>query len=150
MIKNQRQPKNIKIILHSRKTQHKKLPNARITDENYDIIIERKSYTFKNPKRKFWINKDWRCNSKNIVYVAKCNKCKQIYIGLTQTPNTRISLRKSNIKIPENRKLNVSKQLYECNLGKFKTMPIYQTKDYTLLQIKEKDIVDKIKLMLNK
>ena len=39
-----------------------------------DIIIEGKSYTFKNPETKFKINKNLSCNSKNVVYVIECNK----------------------------------------------------------------------------
>ena len=34
-----------------------------------DMIIEGKSYTFKNPETKFKINKDLRRNSKNTVYI---------------------------------------------------------------------------------
>ena len=66
------------------------------------------------------------------VYVCKieCNKCKEVYVGLTQALNARISLHKSNIKIPKNRKLNVSKHRYECSNRKFK-IPVYQTNDYT-------------------
>ena len=37
---------------------------------------------------------------------------------------------KSNIKIEENRKLNVSKHLYLWSRGKFNIMPIYQNNDY--------------------
>ena len=70
-----------------------------------DIIIAGKSLTFK----KFKINKDLSCNTKNVVYIIKCSKCKEDYIGPTQALDTRISLHKSNIKITENRKLNVSK-----------------------------------------
>ena len=33
----------------------------------------------------------------------------------------------------------VSKHLYECSKGTFKITPIYQTDDYSLLQIKEKN-----------
>ena len=67
------------------------------------------------------------CISKNIVYIIECNKCKELYVGSTQALNTRISLHKSNIKITENRKLNVSKHLYECSQGEFKIMPIMTT-----------------------
>ena len=56
----------------------------------------------------------------------------------------------SNMKIEENRKLDVSKQLYQCSQIKFKIMPIYQTNVYTLLQIKEKNFIDKFKPNLNK
>ena len=59
---------------------------------------------------------------------------------------TRISLHESNIKITENRKLNVSKHLYE---GEFKEMPIYWSNDYTQLQIMKK-IIDEFKPNLNK
>ena len=136
-------------LLHSEKTQHKGLPNAIKNDVKYVTIIERKSYTFKNLEKKFKINKDLSCNSKTAVCIIECSKCKVIYIGSTQAHKKRISLHKSNIKITENRKLNVSKHLYECSQGQFKIMPIYQTNDYTLLQIKEKNI-DRFKPKFNK
>ena len=56
----------------------------------------------------------------------------------------------SNIKIPENRKLNVPKHLNECSQGEFKIMFTYQTNDYMLLQIKEKKFIDKFKPKLKK
>ena len=56
----------------------------------------------------------------------------------------------SNIKIEENRKLNALKHLYQCSKGKFKIRLIYQNKDYTLFQIKERNFIDKFKLKLNK
>ena len=108
------------------------------------VSSKEKSYTFKNKETKFIINKDLSCNSKNIVYIIECNK---VYIGFTQALNTRISFHKSNIIIPENRKLNVTKDLYECNHGEFKTMPIYETNDITSFQIKEKNFIDKFKPM---
>ena len=110
-----------------------------------DIIIEGK-----NPETKFKINKNLSCNSKNVVYIIECSECKEIYIGSTQLHNTRTSLHKSNIKIEENTKLNVSKHLHQCSRGKFKIIPIYQTNDYTRLQIKDKNFIDKFRLKLNK
>ena len=94
--------------------------------------IEGKSYTLKNLETKFKINKDLSCNSKTVIYIIECNKCKEIYIGSTQALNTRISLHKSNIKITENRKLNVLKHLYEWSQGQFKFMPSSKTNNYTL------------------
>ena len=64
-----------------------------------DIIIEDKSYTFKNPETKFKINKNLSCNSKNVVYIIECSESKEIYIGSTQALNIRTSLHKSNIKM---------------------------------------------------
>ena len=53
-----------------------------------------------------------RYNYKNIVYVIECSKCKEIYIGSKPALNTGVSLHMSNIKIEENKKLNISKHLY--------------------------------------
>ena len=135
---------------HSKKTQHKGLSNSIINDAKCDIIVERISYTFKNPETKFKINIHLSCNSKNVVSIIECSECKEIYIGSTQALNTKTSLQRSNIKMKENRKLNVSKHQYQCSRGKFKIMPIDQTTDYTLLQIKENNFIDKFKPKLNK
>ena len=69
--------------------------------------------------------------------------------GSTQALNTRTSCHSSNIKIEENRKLNVLKHLCKCSQGKFKIIPIYQKNDYMLPQIKEKKFIDKSKPKLN-
>ena len=146
MIKSQRQPKNLKRILTSsifgkNTTQEiNKCKNKRC--KICDIVIEGKYYTFKNRETKFKINKNLSCNSKNAVCIIEC---KEIYIGSTQALNIRTSLHKSNIKIEENRKLDVSKHLYQCSRGKFKIMPIYQNNDYTLLPIKVRHFIDKFK-----
>ena len=74
----------------------------------------------------------------------ECSECKEIYIGSTQVLNTRISLHKSNSKIEENRKLNVSKHLYQGSRRRFKIMPIFYTNDYTLLQINKNNFIDNL------
>ena len=56
----------------------------------------------------------------------------------TKTPNKRIPLYKSNHKLLEDRKIHVSKHLYDCCQGDFNIMPIYQINNFYLLQIKEK------------
>ena len=154
IIKSQRQPKYLRRILTS--STFGKNTTQGVTKCNNkrckicDMIIEGKSYAFKNLETKFKINKDLNCNSKNVVYIIEYSKCKEIYIRSTQALNTRISLHKSNIKITENRKLNVSKHLYECSQGEFKIMPIYQTNHNMLFQIKEKKFIDEFKPKLNK
>ena len=153
IIKTQRQPKNLKRILtpctfgESITQGVTKCNNKRC--KICDIIIEGKSYTLKNPETKFKINKNLSCNSKNIVYIIECNKYKEMYIGSTQALNTRTSLHRSNIKIEENRNLDVSKHLYQCSGGKFKIMPLYQTNNNMLLQIKEENFINKFKPKLN-
>ena len=55
---------------------------------------------------------------------------------IEQALNTVISLHKNNVKILENRKLNSSENVYECE--KVRTMLVYQTNDCELLPIKER------------
>ena len=123
IIKSQRQPKNLKRILSS--TTFGENTTKGVTKSNNkrykirDIIIEGKFNIFKNSETKFKINKNLSCNSKYVVYIIECSECKEIYIGSTQALNSKISLHKSNIKIKENRKLNVLKHLYQCSRGKF-------------------------------
>ena len=74
-----------------------------------------KNSSFKNPEIKSKINKDLSCNSKIVVYIIECNKYKEVYIGSTQALNRRKSLRKRNVKIPEE-----IKHLYECSHGNLK------------------------------
>ena len=129
IFKSQRQPKNLRRILTSstfgENTTHGVTKCKNKQYKICDIIIKGKSYIFKNPETKFKINKDLSCYSKNVVYIIECSKCKELYIGSTQALNTRISFHKSNIKITENRKLNVSKHQYECSQSEFKIIPIY-------------------------
>ena len=63
IIKSQRQPQNLKRILISSTFGENTIQGYKICD----IIIEGKSYTFKNPETKFKINKSFSCNSKNVV-----------------------------------------------------------------------------------
>ena len=58
----------------------------------------------------------------------------------TQGCNTKTSIHRSSIRIEENRKLDVLKHLYQSSRVKCKIMPIHQTSDFTLLQIKEKNL----------
>ena len=55
-----------------------------------------------------------------------------------QALNYRVSLHNSKIKLPEITENYVPIHLYKCSNGIFKIMPIYQTDDYSTLQIKEK------------
>ena len=97
-----------------------------------NIIIEGKSYTFDNPKSIFIINKNLSCNSKTIIYIIKCTNCNEIYIGSTQALNNRVFLHKSDIKLPENKKVYVLKHLWEYSKRNFKIISKYQTDDYSL------------------
>ena len=82
IIKSQRQPKNLKRILIS--STFGKSTTQGVTKcrdkrcKIWYIILEFKFYTLKNPETKFKINKNLGCNSKYVVYIIECNKCKEI------------------------------------------------------------------------
>ena len=44
----------------------------------------------------------------------------------------------------------MSKHIFGCSHGLFKTMPVFQTDNYNLQQIKEKDFIEKYKPTLSK
>ena len=113
-------------------------------------IIIGQLYIFKDSKETFNINKNLTCNLKNVIYIIECGNCKETFIGCTKNFINRISLHKSNIKIEINWKLFVSKYIFEYSHGLFKTMPIFQTGNYNLIQIKEKDFIEKYKPTINK
>ena len=157
LIKSKRQPKNLKKLLTSAKFESEnnlvtegvsKCKNKRC--KICDIIIEGKHFMFKHSGSYFEIKRNLTCTSKNVVYVLQCDKCKEEYIGSTKQLNQRISLHKSNIKLPQNRILFVSKHIFECSKGNFRVMPIYQTDDYSMITIKEQNFIDRFNPLLNR
>ena len=72
----------------------------------YNIIMEETSYIFENPEMTLIMNRNL---SYNVVYIIDIDKCKKkVYIGSARALRTRISLHKSNINLPEKRKLHAS------------------------------------------
>ena len=104
VIKSKRQPNNLKQIL-----THAKFSQTN-NDENYEvkkcndrrckvceILIEGKVFKFKNCHTEFEVKRNFTCNSKNVVYVIQCDRCKEEYIGSTQQLNHRVALHKTVI-----------------------------------------------------
>ena len=157
LVKSKRQPKNLKKILTCAKFDMKddstlegvsRCKNKRCKICN--ILIEGRNFKFKHSTSIFEIKRNLTCTSKNVVYVLQCDNCKEEYIGSTKQLNHRISLHKSNIKLPQNRVLFVSRHIFDCSEGNFKVMPIYQTDDYSMITIKEQLFIDRYKPMLNR
>ena len=154
IIKSKRQPKNLKQILTKAYTgKPHKNSVTKCNKANCgvcDVIIEADTYQFKNHPVPFKINRNLTCDSRNVVYAMECAGCDQIYIGLSQKFNERVSLHKSNIKIPANRKLFVSKHIFSCGKGKFRIIPFYQSDNLQTLGLKELHFINKFKPSLNR
>ena len=80
----------------------------------------RKIISFQKPEKISTI-RNLSCNSEYEDFIIKLTNWNEISIGHMQTLNNKVSLPKSNIKLPEN-----------------EIMTIYLRDGYSLLQIKEK------------
>ena len=78
IIKSQRQLQNLKRILTS--STFEEITTQRVIKCNNKrckicyITIEGKFFTFKKLQTKFKINKNLRCNTKNVVYIIECSE----------------------------------------------------------------------------
>ena len=153
IINCKRQAKNLKKILTSARINDHRIQGVRKCNKPRctlcSIIIEGPSYFFKNSIQ-FIIRRELTCDSKNTVYVLRCNTCSLSYIGSTGNLRERIAGHKSNINIEKNRILNVSKHLHSCSNGDFKFMPIYQATNYSMLLLKEQLFIERYQPALNK
>ena len=152
IIKSNRQPKNLKQILTSAYFGKQKAEGVKKCGktrcEICHLLLEGKTFFFENHNTPFIINKTLNCDSENVVYAIKCNKCSADYIGSTKNLRNRTNLHKSHIKIEANRLLPVSKHMHSCGES-FKIMPIYKNDNYQLLQIKENNFIRKYNPRLN-
>ena len=113
------------------------------------ILIEGKTFHFKNCNTPFEVKRNLDCDSQNILYVMQCSECLSEYIGCTNSLRKRINLHRSNINSTANRNLPVSKHLYECSAAQFLLMPFYQNMDYDTLLFKEQHFIEKYRPALN-
>ena len=60
------------------------------------LVAERK-FTSKVTGKTYFIKGDLSCNSKNVIYLITCDKCKDEYIGSTVDSKPRFRVHKSNI-----------------------------------------------------
>ena len=90
------------------------------------------------------------CNSKFVIYTLICDNCDKKYIGECSEVRQRMNLHKSDIKLHQNRKLQVSKHIHNCADGKFKFCIIYQS-DSNVLKRRtvEKHFIETYKPSLN-
>ena len=66
------------------------------------LVAERK-FTSKVTGKTYFIKGDLSCNSKNVIYLTICDKCKDEYIGSAVDFKTRYRVHKSDIKTKKKR-----------------------------------------------
>ena len=97
------------------------------------------TFTCSKTKISYSIRHDFSCNSKNLIYLITCTRCKKQYVGLTtQQLNTRINHHRSNIRN--------KKEIYVCihfnfpdhSVNNMKVQPIDKGKDLQELRCLER------------
>ena len=155
LIKSKRQPPSLKNILTSAKLTHTTIFSVtKCNSKKCHLclcIIEGSSFDFKNYK--FTVNANMNCNTKNCIYVIRCENCGLLYIGETGNLRSRVNLHKSHVNKKEG--LFVNKHLAECNTNlkdTFKIMPFYKVKqdDERIRKEKETYFIQKFHPELNK
>lgn len=118
-------------------------------------ILPTNSFSFKlrNGKIITWnYQKNFTCDSKNVLYILKCNGCDDFYLGQTKDLKQRISKHKSDIKHPHNSNCRVcAEHLRDCAKTDpyFQIYPFYYIKDNYFREFKEKRFIFKWKPPLN-
>ena len=116
IIKSNRQPNNLKRMLTKAafKPQTTFKVNTCMNKRCQlcrDNLIEGQSYYFERTNYLFKVNGNMDCNTRNCVYVIKCNGCSKIYIGETSNFRLRVNLHKDHIRQGENAPLYVNRHI---------------------------------------
>ena len=141
IINSKRQPLNLKRILTrakfssqniqtsgSQPCEDKRCATCPLTRKVSSIKITSTNETF-------FIKESMNCKSQNVLYIITCNKCKEQYVGKTNsTLSKRCTVHRSQIKHKEYRQLGLSKHLEELNKNcpiddMFTIIPFYKLKD---------------------
>lgn len=133
IIKCYRQPPNLKNILCKAKfSENTNINGVTRCGKSRcllcQIIIIGEYFTFKNG-RKFTIKSKMNCDTLNVIYALKCEKCGAGYIGETSNLRKRVNLHRNQNKKRKYRKLFVNKHISQCSNFNFKVMPLYKLRN---------------------
>ena len=160
IITSNRQSKNIKHMLCTFK--YKSKGNNQIFQVNKcavtkckvcPVIIEDQVYKFKNGQS-FFIKDNMSCTSENLLYVLRCNNCKEEYIGQTSdTLRHRMTVHRQHITHQHYRVLYVSNHIASCGDNvSYSVFPFYKFRnnDNLYRNYMEKHFILKFKPLLNR
>ena len=93
-------------------------------------LMEGTEYKFKNYPTPFKVKSNFNCDSRNLIYVLICKKCREEYIGETGEGDTmirdRVTVYRQHIKEPKYQKLKVEEHIRNCACGEFLIFPFFQ------------------------
>ena len=67
----------------------------------------------------FKLNRNFNCNSKNILYLLTCTVCKKQYVGETENCRFRMSNHKKDVRNPMEKTLSNDKHFKNCLMRKY-------------------------------
>ena len=118
-------------------------------------IKECKKFTFKSTEKlQTWdYNRNFNCNSKNVIYMLICTKCDANYIGQSQDLRDRTNNAKSQVRhYQEHKTLRYAKHFAICSNLKepfFYCYPFYYEDDCMQRLFKEWRMIKRFKPTLN-
>ena len=66
-------------------------------------IISDNTFTCKVTNKKYYINNDFDCNCKNVIYLISCTNCNEQYVGSAIDFKKRFRIHKSDINTKKDR-----------------------------------------------
>ena len=151
IIKSKRQPPNLKrLITKAKFTEQQIKTTIKVFKRNRpncalcEYIEEGNSYNFNG--KVFYVNETMSCDVKNVIYVMKCNGCKELYIGQTGDKLcTRRTIHAQQIRDPSTRQIPLSGHIDICsqNNPKFQMFPFFKirTESISARLAKEKHFI---------
>ena len=67
----------------------------------------------------FKLNKNFNCNSKNILYLLTCTVCKKQYVGKTENCRFRMNNHKKDVRNPKQKTIFCDKHFKNCLMEKY-------------------------------
>ena len=103
-------------------------------------LIESGQLQFKNGKT-FTVNINMFCDVKTVVYVIRCQRCDEDYVGETRNLRQRVTVRSQQIRDTMTRKIPLSEYLDKCSSDtlKYKIFPFYKLQTDAVVQRRQKE-----------
>ena len=117
-------------------------------------LLKASSYLFKRLDKAFFLENNFNCEIRNLIYVVIFQGCKEEYLSIDQTGclgKQRISVYRQHIKQPQYQEIKVEEHLCLCSSGEFRMFPFLQTmqENKFLRKAYEYYLIDRFKTLLN-
>ena len=90
VFKRNKNLKEISTSLYTKTKNEKKILCHKKRDICENYLISDNIFTCKGTNKKYYINKNFDCNSMNVIYLTSCTNCNEQYVG-SALENTKVT-----------------------------------------------------------